>query len=93
MIKRLGLYLRFWFRPLRCSEPGCGMKCLSVQGLGRHRAMHARAKQAVLPLLPASGACPVKSSVTGADCLLPAGHDAHDASRFHQYPPPEVVGG
>lgn len=39
MLKRLRLYLRYWFRPLRCE---CGKKCLSVQGLGRHRATHKR---------------------------------------------------
>lgn len=55
MLKRLrqrfAQRLKFLFRPLRCPEPGCGLKCLSKPGLGRHRATHAKkAAQQLLPL-------------------------------------------
>lgn len=46
-MRRVLLYLRFWLRPLRC--PDCGLRCLSEQGLGRHRAAHGRKTQG-LPL-------------------------------------------
>lgn len=29
--------------------------------------------------------CPVNSSITGQPCLLPAGHPADSAVRFHRY--------
>lgn len=38
----------------------------------------------------ATGQCHVRSSVSDAECLLPAGHPADSPSRFHRYPPPAV---
>lgn len=34
--------------------------------------------------------CP-PSSLTGTPCLLPPGHEADTATRFHRYAPPEVL--
>lgn len=32
--------------------------------------------------------CPVPSSITGAECLLPEGHPQDSPARFHRYPNP-----
>lgn len=48
MLNRISQRLRYWFKPIRCSE--CKRRCLSVQGLGRHRAAHERKRPAPRPL-------------------------------------------